>query len=153
MVLAYDRAAIHLTGRDQLNLFCVSRCQYVSVGSELRERRRIIEHDLNLLPERVETVALDGIEYTHKGETVRLGLVRHIDSVDRTVVGEGCPFAARGQFFEVNIEKHPIVKGRHDSGDAIHAAGPGWNCRSKEERDQSTGAEDFCFHNVVGLML
>ena len=59
--------------------------------------------------------------------------------VDPADIIERCRFAARRQLLEVNREERPIVKGRHTSGDAVHAAGPGWDYQSTEERDQSDG--------------
>src|SRR5262249_21201903 len=95
---ARDLARLH-----QLDLTRHHRREDVVVRQELH--RRPEEDDLYLVPERIEAVALDRVEDAHEHESQGLGLIGHVDGVDRSVARQGRRLAARRKLLEVDREE------------------------------------------------
>src|SRR5215471_12408212 len=91
-----NRAAIDLARLAKRYLAEIAGGEYIGVRRELRGRDARLEHDLHFVPERIETVSLDGIEHADEHEWMRPGhaLIAHVDCVNRPVVREGRCFAA-----------------------------------------------------------
>src|SRR5438876_2646903 len=101
-------AAIDLVSRDERDLSgCLGR-RDVGVGRELARRDTVVENNLHLLPERIEAVALDGVEDAHEHQA-RLASVAHVDGVDGVVVPECRDLGVRRQLREVDREQVPVV--------------------------------------------
>ena len=71
---------------------------------ELLARRCSVEDDLNLAPQRIEAVALDRVQHAHEHLSTGSAAVRHVDRIDRTVMGEIRVLSTRWQLFEVDGE-------------------------------------------------
>src|SRR6266446_4717264 len=116
--LADHRAAIHLGGRRQRYLLGSRGREDIVVRGELLRRHARVEADLHLLPERVEAVALDGIDHAYERRPAgKLPLTRiaHVDRVDRSVAGEVRRLAAWRQLLEVDGEERTVIEGGHRS--------------------------------------
>src|SRR5436853_3654749 len=107
---AYNRASVHLRRRDERDLSGGSCGEDLRVGEELLWRDRL-EHDLHFLPERVEAVALDRVKHAGEHDPGRLGLIGHVDGVDRAVVCEQRSLAAARLLLEVDGEELTVVGG------------------------------------------
>src|SRR5207248_7764838 len=85
----------------------------VVIAAELPARRRTVEDDLDLLPERIEPIALDRIEHTDELVPGRRAAIRLVDGVDAPIARERALLATGGQLGEVDGEHLAIIERRH----------------------------------------
>src|SRR6266496_3539190 len=120
-------AAIDLVRRYQCDLSCLRGGQDVGIRGQLARREAGVEHDLDLLPERVEAVALDGVEDADEVPTRDQAFTRvaHVDDVDRVVAPQGCDLRVRRKLLEIDREELIVVEGGHVSPGTVRVRGPG----------------------------
>src|SRR5205085_6655434 len=124
--------------------------QDLGIGGELNGYVPGGEADLHLLPERIETVALDGVEHAREvtaGDLPSAG-VAHVDRVDRPVVCEQRLLGRARFLLEVDREYLTVIEGRHLAGGAVHAAGPGRGTEDEQRHDRRWQGEHPFPHSI-----
>ena len=124
LLFADDRAAVQFVRDGKSNFAGLRGVGNFIIGKELARSMAGPEVDLDFEPERVETIALNGIKDTDERLAAWQTGIGHINDVDGSIVLQGSLFATGGQFLEVDGEQLMIVIGGHIAGGTIFILRP-----------------------------
>src|SRR5437899_5538582 len=139
VLLADHRATIDLVGRNERDLGIGSlRSRFdLLVGNELAWRKARVEYDKDLLPQRLESITLNGID--HRKEILFLiQVLGREDLVNTRVLRNGRGRSIFGQLHHVDGEQLTVVESWHLTSSAVHARR---NCETRMNRESAQHAE------------